>query len=161
MEKFVVIEMFNHYAVSNYGRIKNIKSGKILTPTKNQHGYMRYVFCQNGIKKGLVIHRLVAYYFIDNPENKPYVNHKDGNKTNNHVENLEWCTAQENQIHARSIGLINQGKPILATNLTNGETFPFKSVSEAGALLGINKGTISKVLHGKRKSVHGYTFQFL
>ena len=161
MEKFIIIEQFNNYAVSNYGRIKNIKYDRILCPIKNKGGYMEYTFCQNGIKKTLSIHRLVAYYFIENPENKPYVNHLDGNKTNNNVNNLEWCTAQENNIHARMNGLLCQEKPIIAKNIITGEEIPFKSISEAGALLGINKGTIHKVLSGKRNMVHNYNFEYI
>lgn len=161
MEKFIIIEQFNNYAVSNFGRIKNVKNNKIMTLTKNKYGYMQYTFCQNNIKKTLRIHRLVALYFIDNPQNKPYVNHKDGNKENNNVENLEWCTAKENNVHARQSGLINQEKPILAENIITGERITFKSVSEASALLGINKGTISKVLHGKRNKTHNYKFTYI
>ena len=161
MEKFIIIEQFDNYAVSNYGRIKNVKNGKILTPFKNHDGYMTYTFCQNRVKKTFRIHRLVAFYFIDNPDTKPYVNHKDGNKVNNNVANLEWCTAQENQAHARSTGLINQEKPVKATNILTGEEIPFKSVSEAGAFLGINKGTIYKVLSGKRNKTHDYSFTYI
>ena len=161
IEKFIIINGFDHYAISNFGRIKNVRKNRILTPVLSQSGYLTYVFCQDGRKKGFRIHRLVALYFLDNPENKPYVNHKDGDKTNNNVNNLEWCTAQENQIHARSTGLINQEKPVVAVNLESGEKNTFKSVSEAGAILQINKGTIVKVLKGRRKKVHNYTFYYV
>lgn len=161
IEKFVLINGFDHYAISNFGRIKNVRKDKILTPTLLENGYLSYVFCQNGIKKGFRLHRLVALYFLDNPENKPYVNHKDGDKTNNVVTNLEWCTAQENQIHARTTGLINQEKPIVAVNIDSGDKTVFKSVTEAGAILQINKGTIVKVLKGRRNKVHNYTFYYV
>lgn len=107
MEKYIIINEFNNYAISNFGNVKNVKKNKILTPYLNVNGYLTYTFCQNGIKKTFRIHRLVALYFIDNPNNLPYVNHKDGNKTNNSVENLEWCTAQENDHHVRRTGLKN------------------------------------------------------
>ena len=161
MEKYIVINEFDNYAISNLGNIKNIKKGNILTPYLNTNGYLTYTFCQNGIKKTFRLHRLVALYFIDNPNNLPYVNHKDGDKTNNKVENLEWCTAKENDVHARSSGLKNQEKPIIAKNIETNETLTFKSVTEAGAFLGINKGTISKVLNGKRNQTHGYKFYFI
>lgn len=161
IEKFVIINGFDNYAISNFGRIKNVRKNKILAPTINKNGYMGYVFCQNGIKKGFRIHRLVALYFIENPYNLPYVNHKDGNKTNNHVSNLEWCTAQENQIHARSMGLINQEKPIIALDINTGEKIAFKSIHEASAILQINSGTIVKVLKGKRNKTHGYSFYYI
>lgn len=161
MEKYIVINEFDNYAISNLGNIKNIKKGNILTPYLNTNGYLTYTFCQNGVKKTFRLHRLVALYFIDNPNNLPYVNHKDGDKTNNKVENLEWCTAKENDVHARSSGLKNQEKPIIAKNIETNETLTFKSVTEAGAFLGINKGTISKVLNGKRNQTHGYKFYFI
>lgn len=161
MEKYIVINEFDNYAISNLGNIKNIKKGNILTPYLNTNGYLTYTFCQNGVKKTFRLHRLVALYFIDNPNNLPYVNHKDGDKTNNKVENLEWCTAKENDTHARSSGLKNQEKPIIAKNIETNETLTFKSVTEVGAFLGINKGTISKVLSGKRNQTHGYKFHFI
>ena len=161
MEKYCIIENFNNYAVSNYGNIKNIKNNKILKPYKNKNGYMEYTFCQNNIKATFKIHRLVGFYFIDNPQNKPYINHIDGNKTNNHASNLEWCTAKENDNHARKTGLKNQEKPILAINVETKEIIPFKSIREAGRFLNINPGTIAKVLKGKRQKTHNYTFEYI
>lgn len=161
MEKYIVINEFDNYGISNLGNIKNLKKGNILTPCLNKNGYLTYTFCQNGVKKTFRIHRLVALYFVENPNNLPYVNHKDGNKTNNKAENLEWCTAQENDNHARNNGLKNQEKPIIAENIETKETIAFKSVTEAGAILGINTGTISKVLNGKRNQTHGYKFYFI
>ena len=161
MEKYIIINEFDNYGISNLGNIKNIKNGKLLTPYLNKNGYLTYTFCQNGIKKTFRIHRLVALHFIPNPNNLPYVNHIDGDKTNNRVENLEWCTAKENDNHARETGLKNQEKPVIAENIETKETTTFKSVTEAGAILGINKGTISKVLNGKRNQTHGYKFYFI
>lgn len=161
MEKFIVIDKFDNYAISNYGRIKNIKNGNILTPIQNPHGYMTYVFCQNGERKGFRIHRLVALYFIDNPMGLPYVNHIDGDKTNNNVKNLEWCTAKENDTHARLTGLKSQNKPIRACNILSSEVSTFYSIGEASSFLGINKGNIHRVLSGKTKKTHGYTFEYI
>lgn len=161
MEKYIIINEFNNYAISNFGNVKNVKKNKILTPYLNVNGYLTYTFCQNGIKKTFRIHRLVALYFIDNPNNLPYVNHKDGNKINNSVENLEWCTAQENDHHVRRTGLKNQEKPVVAKNIITNEELVFKSVTEAGAILGINKGIISKVLNGRRNQTHNYKFYFI
>ena len=161
MEKYIIINEFDNYAISNLGNIKNVKTGRVLKLCLNPRGYYSYTFYKKGIRKTFRIHRLVALYFIDNPNNLPYVNHIDGNKTNNRVENLEWCTAKQNDEHARRTGLKVQEKPVLAENIENGERIAFKSVSEAGAILGINKGSISKVLHWKRNKVHGYKFYFI
>lgn len=156
MEKYIVINEFNNYAVSNFGNIKNIKKNKLLTLNLNLNGYYTYTFCQNGIKKTFEIHRLVALYFIKNPNNYPYVNHIDGNKGNNRVENLEWSFKSQNEINVKF-----QEKPILAENILNKERIAFKSISEASAFLGINMNAISKVLHKKRNKTHNYKFYFI
>nr|DAK16804.1 MAG TPA: homing endonuclease [Caudoviricetes sp.] len=161
MEIYTLINNFENYAISNYGNIKNVKKNKILKPVKNKNGYLEHTFCQNGVKKTFRIHRLVGLYFIPNPDNKPYINHKNGIKTDNCFNNLEWCTAKENDTHARLTGLKDQNKPIIAEEIETGNKIVFSSVSEAGAILGINKGTISKVLHNKRNKVNGYKFYFI
>jgi hypothetical protein len=160
MEKYCVINGFDNYAISNYGNIKNIKDNKVLTPYINENGYKEYHFCQNGIRKSFKIHRLVALYFIDNPDQKPYVNHIDGDKSNNNASNLEWCTAKENDEHARNTGLKNENKSIVATNAITHESVVFASISEASGILGINKGTIHKVLQKKRNKTHNYFFEY-
>lgn len=156
MEKYIVINEFNNYAVSNFGNIKNIKKNELLTLNLNLNGYYTYTFCQNGIKKTFEIHRLVALYFIKNPNNYPYVNHIDGNKENNRAENLEWALKSQNEINVKF-----QEKPILAENILNKERIVFKSISEASAFLGINVNAISKVLHKKRNKTHNYKFYFI
>ena len=102
------------YQVSNLGRVKSLKriqkfyhnrSDKILNLTKCGAGYFKIILSKNGVNKNHMIHRLVAQAFILNPENKPTVNHKDGNKHNNCVDNLEWATYSENIQHAYNLGL--------------------------------------------------------
>lgn len=101
------------YKISNHGRVKVLKkwdvnkkefvgSEKILTPTDNGHGYLIVSFSKNRKKKNYYVHRLVAEAFIDNPDNKKIVNHKDFNKRNNHFSNLEWCTQKENVNYSAS-----------------------------------------------------------
>ena len=100
------------YQVSNFGRIKSFKNKKpkILTPTADGIGrkskYRGITLNNNGVRR-FRVHRLVAFAFIPNPENKPFINHKDGNPGNNHVDNLEWCTGFENMQHAVKMGLMN------------------------------------------------------
>jgi len=110
------------YKISNSGRVLSMQriiknkrgknytvSEKILRQPINSHGYVRYSLMIEGhLLRSSTAHRLVAIAFIPNPENKPHVNHIDGNKLNNHVSNLEWCTLQENAQHAFNNGLVKK-----------------------------------------------------
>lgn len=115
MERWVDIIGFENYQVSDNGRLrrKNCKvpyksgsianySEKILKPDLVK-GYLRYTLSKENVQKRYVIHRLVALYFIPNQLNKPCVNHKDGNKLNNHYTNLEWVTHSENERHSYDV----------------------------------------------------------
>ena len=86
----------NGYEVSNFGRVKNLKTNNIIKPDKEEKGYCRLSVKINGVKKHFAIHRLVALAFIPNPLNKPQVDHIDNNKSNNHVSNLRWVSNKEN-----------------------------------------------------------------
>ena len=161
MEKYMIIPGFDNYAISNKGTLKNVKNGNILKLQVGKTGYQQYTLCQNGIKKTFKIHRLVALAFIPNPERSLQVNHKDGNKLNNTVSNLEWCTAKENDTHARLLGLKAENKPIEAIEISTSESTLFYSIGEASTYLSINRGTIHKVLSGKYKKTTGYIFKYV
>lgn len=96
------------YEVSNLGRVKSLSfrnsrgtfKRDLIMKSENCHGYKRLSLSTNDVQKGFSVHRLVSQAFISNPDNKTQINHKDYDKTNNHVENLEWCTAKENTRHA-------------------------------------------------------------
>ena len=102
------------YWVSDDGRVRNRK-GIILKGAKGKSGYLHVVLSKYNTPKTLDIHRLVAITFVHNKDNKGYVNHKDGNKHNNRVENLEWVSARENTYHATIFGLKND----LGSNSSN------------------------------------------
>ncbi len=100
------------YEVSNFGRVKSFaksRKGRILTPSFEKTGYTRVILSKDCDHKKFSIHRLVAMAFVPNPEDKPEVNHIDGNKLNNYFENLEWVTTSENQKHSLKIGIAKEG----------------------------------------------------
>lgn len=111
------------YEVSNLGRIRShrrytrcvskagrefqkLQGGGLMKLVEHNGGYLSVVFSAEGVRKSFLAHRVVAEAFIPNPNNLPWINHKDANKRNNAVDNLEWCTAQENYQHAAMLGLL-------------------------------------------------------
>ncbi len=156
------------YEVSNYGRVRS-KDKLIIA---NKYGGTRIrkakdkIFCDNGkgykflflyhenIKHRLYVHRLVAIAFLDNPYNKPTVNHKDGNKSNNTVENLEWATYKENNAHAVETGLniLTGGSLPVIQKTKQGEVIAeYKSSSEAARITGICRSSIQGCCKPHRK----------
>lgn len=103
------IYTMDHVYTRKNGRLDNRK-GKLLKPRIDKYGYKTIVLTKNGTRKSYTVHRLVAMAFIDNPDNKPQVNHIDGNKLNNKADNLEWCSNKENQIHKWKTGLVNYNR---------------------------------------------------
>lgn len=164
------------YMVSNFGRIKSLprmifngnghylSKEKILNGSKNINGYLQVEL----LGKPTLIHRIVAHEFIPNQETKPQVNHINGNKTDNRVENLEWCTNGENQIHAYKNGLNKRsekaGKPkrkVCQIDLKTGETIRiFESIADVKKHFGKNKVNISQVCNGNRKSCLGFGWKY-
>lgn len=169
------------YMVSNYGRVKslekNIKSHncsriqyrpeRILKQYKSKWGYMRVYLTQNSIKKMFAVHRLVAMAFIDNPDNKPCVNHIDNNRNNNVVDNLEWCTYKENsqwaEIQGRrvfseewkqKISETRKKKPVIATDDIGNQIY-FSTVRSV-AIKGFDPKAVIKCCKGKQKTHKGY-----
>ena len=105
MEKYIEIKEYPNYEVSDLGNIRNKKTNRILKTKFNNCGYKQLKLSKNGINKMYSVHRIVAEAFIINIESKPFVNHKNGNKSDNRVENLEWVTRSENDLHAYKLGL--------------------------------------------------------
>lgn len=96
----------NLYKISNTGKIWSVLKKRFLNPKPTKYGYIRVDLTDsNKVEKSLALHRLVAIVFVKNPDNKPFVNHINGVKTDNRSENLEWCTCKENIIHAFKTGL--------------------------------------------------------
>ena len=102
---FKMIPGYNNYLVSENGEVYSIKSKKYIKPRINENNYLIIDLYKNNTRKTYKLHRLVAQAFLDNPDNLPQVNHLDGNKLNNNISNLEWCTASQNTKHAWKLGL--------------------------------------------------------
>lgn len=165
-----------YFQVSNLGnfrsldrRIKYKDSGTRLYPGKPLlketilDGYQRIVLMKEATKKRFMCHRIVAQEFIPNPENKPFVNHINGNKSDNRVENLEWCTQSENELHSfRNLGNTMAGKTFpkrikcIETNMV------FPSMLQTVAWIGNNSCIegLKKAINAGRK-YHDYTFNYI
>ena len=151
------------YEVSENGEVRNVKTQKVLSP-RNSTSYSMLALFNNGKRKDLKVHRLVAKSFLPNPQNKPQVNHKDGNKLNNHFENLEWCTNSENQKHAYKTGLrkvTDYQKEIVKIAVSKAHSKPvidmqtgikYSSLTEGCNKVNMNPSTANKQIHRKTKN---------
>ena len=101
VEVFRSIDGYNKYAISTFGRVKNVKTGKILKARNDKYGYLRVNLYEYRVMKTHRIHKLVANAFIDNPNNKQCVDHKNNDKTNNHINNLRFATYKENNQNSK------------------------------------------------------------
>ena len=172
----------NEYQINQFGEIRTLKDSPklkkydVLKPQiSKSNGYVYQMLYKNGKEKLLRVHRLVAMAFLPNPNNLPQVNHKDGNKQNNSVDNLEWCEQSDNMKHAYKNGLQipseNQRKAIINTNklkqkkvcqIKDGEIInTFSGISEASRQTKISISCISRCCNLKRKSTNGYEWRFL
>lgn len=178
--KRVTVDFYcNYFAVSNTGKLKRISRisktdghlipEKILCFKKTKKGYNRCDLRINGISKSFYLHRLIALAFIPQINGKPHVNHKDGNKLNNHVSNLEWCTPQENNEHGVSLGLLKRGrniKPYVSKKTEWGTYKPiidlntgtFWKVEDVAGMVGTSKKYMMKMLRGERLNTTQYKY---
>jgi hypothetical protein len=160
------------YQISNLGRVKSltksiwngytfrIKDEFILKGGKDKKGYLYVILSKDGIKSIYKIHRLVAQFFIPNPENKLEVNHIDGNKLNNSVNNLEWCTHQENIYHACTIGLRPNYRNVNQYDLQGNFIRCWNCISDISKTLKINQSAIWQCCVGKSKKSHGFIWRY-
>lgn len=172
MEIWKDIEGFEgFYQVSTFGRVRGVDryigyrngkkrfwKGEIKKPTVTAKGYLKISMFNGDKKKTDEIQRLVARAFIPNPLNKAYVNHKDGNKKNNRVENLEWTTPSENTIHAREV-LKVAIKGVDQYDLSGNFIAHYESQKKAAEATHTCKCGISNNVCGRRKKAGGYVWK--
>ncbi len=158
------------YQVSNLGKVKSLKRKtysrrrykehpeRILKDNVDAHGYVYYFLYKDGKAKRYKGHKLVAHAFIPNPNNYPFINHKDENKANNCVSNLEWCTPSYNLNYgSRSQKYM---KPvIMIDSKSQKEIKRFKSLKQVEDEMGISHSKVSYVCYGKRKTAGGYSWR--
>lgn len=156
--RYKVIAEANMYEVSDHGHVRRIKTGRILKPYLNKkiNGYV-YVKLQVGLKQvGFHVGVLVGRYFVSNPENKPTVNHEDGNKKNNHYKNIKWATYKENSLHAVSLGLTQIGTQRPDAKLTGSDVIKVREMYSNGCPIfqiacdfKVSDTLVGKVVHNK------------
>lgn len=140
---------WEEYEVDENGKVRNILTGNTIVGDINSAGYQRVCFYRGKSKKRFFRHRLVAELFIDNPDNLPEVNHKDGNKNNNSVSNLEWSDRTHNEREARRT-LIKEYKPYIVY-FENGNIQIYEFAVDLANNIGVTKRTVLNYLQGKSK----------
>lgn len=162
MEQWKKIDGWERYEVSTKGNIRNTQTGRILKVRPDKEGYKIVTFSVDCVRTTQKVHRLVAKAFLINEPGKTQVNHKDGNKTNNEVENLEWCTSAENHTHAyKELGRqanISQFKKRVRC-VETGKIY--ESAAEAAREISALKQPLSSVCRGERKTYKGFHWEYI
>ena len=176
MEEWRLVPGYETYEVSNTGKVrtnnwKNQGIQKEMAPSIWRNSYQVNLF-KNGKQKCMRVHRLVAMAFIPNPRQCREINHIDGNRLNNNVSNLEWCTRAENLAHEHSTNLGDKAKEglrrcavvkrkAIVAYFKDGSEKEYESIQEAARQLGIRNATnICACLKGKYKQTHGIGFRY-
>lgn len=155
------------YQVSSYGRVRSLgnggtyKTSRILKFYKNKGGYLQVMLCKDGKRKWFRVNRLVATAFLDNPDNKPEVNHKSEDKMDNRVENLEWVWHKDNINHGSRNKKVAKAlsKPVLQFSKKGDLIREWSSVQECGRN-GFEQSNVCNCCNGKRKSHKGYIWKY-
>lgn len=165
------------YQVSNLGRIKSLGNGGkgryygrivIMSQCTDKDGYKVLGLTKNGIRKNFRVHRLIADAFIPNPDNLPEVNHKDEDKTNNRIDNLEWCDTKYNvnygtrsqRMGKAQLNRFDCSKPINQYDLNDNLIKTWPSYAQIKRELGYDRSFIGKCCRGRYKKAYGYKWQY-
>ena len=147
------------YQISNLGNVRSIKNKiHLLKTIDDGKGYEKVRLCKKGIIKSFRVHRLVAQAFIDNPNNYSEINHKDNNRSNNSVNNLEWCDREYNIQYSVKQNRMNC-KSVVA--IKNSKVFVYNSIKEASEKTGVYRSNIGECCNGIRQTAGGYKWAFL
>lgn len=160
-KKLVLDGIETIYSISDTGEVRNDNRNTILTQNTEQ-GYKTVGIRVNKKPKKCRVHRLVAITYIPNPENKPYVNHIDGNRSNNHVENLEWVTPQENTIHAVQTGLMLPTRKRSVKQYSEQGEFiaEYESITQAAKATNTSGEKITSCCKGERITTNGFQWKY-
>lgn len=157
MLKWISAKSFPQYEVSSNGDVRNKKTGRILKQQTGSHGYRTLTLRNDNKQISVRAHRLIADSFYDGDHEGLDVNHIDGNKLNNSISNLEFCTRKENIRHAFDNGLKHNTRKIRIRVIETGEIFD--SIRECQLATGFDRSAICKCLAGKQNNYKGYHFE--
>lgn len=181
-EEWRTTTVSDRYAVSNYGRVLSYaisypsskrvfsKGPNLVKPRINKLGYYRVsIYSGNHVSKSYLVHRLVAMAFIPNPNNLPYINHKDENPGNNRTDNLEWCTQKYNcNYGAHNCNLSNskrnrpyQIKRVVKLSLSGEYIDQYSTIKDAANSVGVSPLFVGKCCHNQHKTCRGFKWMFL
>ena len=158
----VKIKGFENYFIDENGNIYDRNKKIMKSKWVDNTGYYQIVLRKDNKRHHIRIHRLVALQFLPNPDNLPQVNHKDGNKLNNNVDNLEWVDNKTNTQHGYDNGCYHTKKrriSIKATHKITGEIIIFPSIRQCAKMLKLNRKTITSILYGD-KTTNNYEYNF-
>lgn len=164
-EIWKIMKENNKYEISNFGKIKTIKTQKIRKPIISKKGYYQMIFYINKKPKSYFVHRLVANNFIDNPNNYEQINHKNENKLDNRVENLEWCNNKYNANYGTKTERMlktkwNTFRKIIQKDKNNNVIKLWENIIEIQKETKYNKANIYKCCEGKYKYAYNYIWEY-
>ncbi len=165
MESKSIVEFDNMYIIEKNGNVFSKYTNRYIKPKVNHKGYLYFGLRKDGKQKSIFQHRLIANYWIPNPENKPQVNHINCDKKDNRVENLEWCTQSENQLHSYRNGRVAAYKNKFSKDHNTSKAIAikkdnivhtFESLTDASNYLSVSIQAISMCLRGINKTCKGF-----